>query len=299
MKAADIAHYWHEALRPGASLCLLSDLDGTLIPFASTPAEAVPTPEVIALVARLAASPDTWVALVSGRPRDFLDAHFGDIPGVHLVAEHGVWHRHRGHWQTPVGLKPAVSDDLAKLLEVLASRYAGALVERKTWSVGLHYRRVKASERAALMEEAAALVGPWLAAHDEYEHLAGEQVMEFRPRSARKSAAVDWIKNELGFAGRCIAVGDDVTDEDLFTALGDGDDGILVSERCTRPTAARWLLPSIEGVVGFYGQMVALRGGDQSGASKGAPWPQPLKADPGRPAQGSEPHLKVQSTTRL
>src|SRR5262245_32376426 len=73
--------YWSTLVRH-SPLGLLSDLDGTLIPFAPTPAEAGPTPELLALLGRLVELPNFKVAIVTGRVRDQLDAMFGAIPGL-------------------------------------------------------------------------------------------------------------------------------------------------------------------------------------------------------------------------
>ncbi|HEU4538890.1 MAG TPA: trehalose-phosphatase, partial [Polyangiaceae bacterium] len=54
------------ALAGHSPLAILLDLDGTLIPFAPTPAEARPGPDLLALLARLAATPGVTCAVVSG-----------------------------------------------------------------------------------------------------------------------------------------------------------------------------------------------------------------------------------------
>jgi trehalose-phosphatase len=52
----------------------LLDYDGTLVPFAPRPRDAVPTPRVVDLVARLAGAAGVTAAIVSGRARADLDA---------------------------------------------------------------------------------------------------------------------------------------------------------------------------------------------------------------------------------
>ena len=79
----------------GAPVCLLLDYDGTLVPIAPTPAEARPDPALLDLLRALCARPRTRVEVVSGRPREDLDAWLGTLP-MGLWAEHGYWHRASG-----------------------------------------------------------------------------------------------------------------------------------------------------------------------------------------------------------
>src|ERR1700682_2740133 len=67
-------------LRGATKLAILLDYDGTLVPIASTPDLARPDRELLSLIAALAARPNTIVQMVSGRPRDTLEAWFGGLP---------------------------------------------------------------------------------------------------------------------------------------------------------------------------------------------------------------------------
>src|SRR5437667_10551776 len=92
-------------------LGILTDLDGTLIPFGMTPEEAKVEPAVAALLRDLAALPGVQVAAVSGRLRDSLESMLANVPGIFLVAEHGGWARAKGARQAmPQGASGAVDD---------------------------------------------------------------------------------------------------------------------------------------------------------------------------------------------
>src|SRR5260221_3595235 len=103
------------AFRAARSRLVLLDYDGTLVPFAPRPRDAVPPPAVVDLVARLAGAPGVTAAIVSGRSRADLDAFFGNVPDLWLIGEHGGgarspptrgWGRWppppRGPWEAPV-----------------------------------------------------------------------------------------------------------------------------------------------------------------------------------------------------
>ena len=86
--------HWLSVAR-SKSLGILTDLDGTLVPFAATPDAAKPGPQIRKLLKELVATPGLLVAVVSGRPREALDRFFPDCPGLLMVAEHGGWRRDR------------------------------------------------------------------------------------------------------------------------------------------------------------------------------------------------------------
>src|ERR1700722_20281060 len=81
---------WPSLLRH-SPLGILSDLDGTLLPFASTPDAARPTAELSALVSELAGAPGVTLVIVSDRPRETLEDFFPAPRKAWLVAEHGAW----------------------------------------------------------------------------------------------------------------------------------------------------------------------------------------------------------------
>ena len=242
--------YW-PSLVGHAPLAILTDLDGTLLPFAATPEAARPTPEIVQLVQDLAELPETTLVVVSGRPRETLDAFFPRPRRALLVAEHGAW-RSADTWESIVSSDAGAVDSLARELQRLHARYPMAIIERKTWSLAFHFRSVPEHRKSGLLVQVAAIVRPWLDAHPEFERLAGAEVIEIRPRLARKGSAVAWARQRLGPDARFILVGDDVTDEDMFAAAGERDAPVLVTDEPRRPTRARWTLRSPSDVLSFY-----------------------------------------------
>jgi len=191
--------------------------DGTLVPFATHPADAPPDPALLALLRRLAAGAGTDVVIVSGRDAATLEAWFGALP-VALVAEHGAMHRDPGGaWERTQPVDPAARDRVVDLMQVFADRLPGAFVERKEMSAAWHWRRadpeIGAAREAELVEALQArLQGGALAV------LRGKRVVEVRGAGAHKGGAA---RRWLGRAAYDLvfAAGDDATDEDLFAAL--------------------------------------------------------------------------------
>jgi alpha,alpha-trehalose-phosphate synthase [UDP-forming]/trehalose-phosphatase len=250
--------YWL-ALARHRPLGILTDLDGTLLPFAPTPEEARPTAELVKLVSDLASSPETTLVVVSGRPRGTLEEYFPPPQKALFVAEHGAWRSGAAGWERMVSLDERAVDALETELGGLAKKYAGAMLERKTWSVALHYRKVPPHEKTGLLVQAATIVDSWMRTHGEYEALGGAEVLEVRPRAARKANAVSWIRGLLGPSCRLLIAGDDLTDEDMFGAAAENDATVLVGAEPDRHTAARWRLGATEEVHALYRWILSQR----------------------------------------
>ncbi|AKF04420.1 trehalose-phosphatase [Sandaracinus amylolyticus] len=238
-------------------VALMLDLDGTLIPFATSPGEATVDVDTRQLVATLARSPGIHLAVVSGRKRDELDERLGGVADALLVAEHGAWRRDEHGW-AQVPLRGADPTPIELALRSVAEPRAGALVERKTWSVSLHYRRVPVPDREAVIVEAFDAMGPWLREHPEYELLEGELVLEVRHRDAHKGSAVAWLRGRVPPGTLFVALGDDRTDEDTFAALGESDLSIVVGHP-DRPTRAKARLDDVRAVHSFLRALLRAR----------------------------------------
>jgi trehalose 6-phosphate synthase len=251
--------YWLELLRH-SPLAVLTDLDGTLLPFARRPEEARPTPTLASLVRELSTVPGVTLAVVSGRPRDVLDGFFPTPRALLLMAEHGAWRAGPEKWEKAISADEGAVDSLLAELRRLHAKYPNALLERKTWSIAFHYRMVPEPRKGGLLVQLSAVLDAWLAAHPLFERLFGAEVVEIRPRAARKSNAVEWMRTLRGPDCRLVIIGDDTTDEDMFAAAGVNDATVCVTSDPARITLARWRLESTDAVHAFYRDIVAIRG---------------------------------------
>jgi alpha,alpha-trehalose-phosphate synthase [UDP-forming]/trehalose-phosphatase len=250
------------ALARWTPLAILADLDGTLIPFAETPDGARPGPELLSLLSDLGMSPGVTVAVVSGRLREQVEAFFAGCEGVMLVAEHGGWRRDTGAWQPAVEASQKEVDDLTEDLRSLALRHRGAQVERKTWSVAFHFRAVLHDRRDAAMVEVENSIARWLSDKPHFVEVHGPEFFEVKPARMDKASAVVWLRERAGARCRLIAVGDDVTDEDMFRNLAAEDESVIVGDEGGRVTVARWRVDSPEETAGFLRWILALRRGE-------------------------------------
>jgi alpha,alpha-trehalose-phosphate synthase [UDP-forming]/trehalose-phosphatase len=192
-------------------------------------------------VAPLPEQPGVTMPIFCGRPMDWLEAFF-QSPNILLVAEHGASRRGAGAWELVSDLDPAPLVELCQELERLAEKHPGALLERKSTTVALHYRNVRRGRRGELLVEAYGIIDAFLSRFPAYERLEGVLVVEIRPATVKKSSAVAWVREKAGPGARLVAIGDDVTDEHMFQALDATDEAIIVRTAEPRRTAARWEL---------------------------------------------------------
>ncbi|GAB4081105.1 trehalose-phosphatase [Modestobacter muralis] len=217
-------------------LLLASDYDGVLARLRDDPDTAVPEPGVADLLTRLAAVEGVTVALVSGRGVADLQATSGLTGPFRWVGSHGA------EFDGPLaGDLAARRDALADALAPLVAAVPGARLEVKPASAAVHVRTVPDRYAAArLLADAAA--GP--GSHPSLTAKPGKDVLELAVTDADKGSALVRLRDELGAAG-VLYLGDDVTDEDGFTAIAPDGLSVKVGEGAT---VARYRVPDLDGV---------------------------------------------------
>jgi alpha,alpha-trehalose-phosphate synthase [UDP-forming]/trehalose-phosphatase len=285
-----VMHAEWQQLASASQLVIALDLDGTLLPFAPTPEEARLDGATAALIDALAATPGVTLGIISGRPRHLVEDLPPRFPTVAFAAEHGVWRCAGGAWEA--ALKPVAQlDEIEQSLRQLAERHPGALVERKSCSVCLHWRRVAAGQHDAIAAAAEVVVDEWLETHQQLERLPEVEALEVRHRAAHKGGALGWLRNRGPSGAMVLALGDDLTDEDMFVSLRENDLGILVSPQ-PRRTQAALRLPDPGAVHRFLRWLIDAR----SVAWRTELAPAPSDIVVARPPQrASEPRLIVAS----
>ncbi|MBA7669605.1 hypothetical protein ES703_77737 [subsurface metagenome] len=196
---------------------ILLDYDGTLVSFSGKPGRAKPSDEVIKLLEELTKSPKNEVVLISGRGKDNMEKWFGAL-NTGLVAEHGVWTKEKGkEWEMIETLSGDWKGEIYPILELYVDRTPGSFVEEKEFSLAWHYR--KAEHRLGDMR-ARELVNDLLnlTANLNLQVLEGSKVVEVKNAGVNKGrAALQWISRKTW--DFILAIGDDLTDEDVFKVL--------------------------------------------------------------------------------
>jgi len=216
-------------------LLILLDYDGTLVPLASAPELAVPDAKVLELLSSLASRPGFEVHVVSGRKREALERWLGDLP-IGLHAEHGYWSRAlpRGNeppqWTAAREIDVPWKTELRALLERFTVNTPGALMEEKTASVAWHYRMTERELAATRAAEVSAALGAFVRGMP-LEILHGDKVIEVRVQGIDKGSLGAALVGAEPEGTAVLAMGDDVTDADLFRALPHDAATIAVGER--------------------------------------------------------------------
>jgi trehalose-phosphatase len=246
---------WHDIVNR-ERLAVLCDLDGTLIPFAET-AAAARLDDDAAQILRGLDGVGAQVVIVSGRPRKLVDAVRRAAPAAWWFAEHGAWRFADGEWQCR-GTSMGSPGELVEKVLPIVERVDGARLERKTAGICVHWRQVAEPERPAFIERVTESIAGWLANHPAYERLPGVLMVEVRPRGLHKGVAVAYTRQRLPGVP-ILAIGDDVTDEDMFRALGERDVALTVGRPLDRRTHARVSVADVDGTRRFLRWLMEAR----------------------------------------
>lgn len=217
-------------------LLVACDYDGVLAPITDHPDLALPSRPLVSALERLADLAQTDAAIVSGRSLASLRAVLGPVRGLALLGGHGA---EREQDARAAGHEVAEAvERIESAMRAIAQADPGMLVERKAFGVALHYRN---AEPAAGLR-AAELAGSVAKSVSGARVLSGKMVVEIIVGGSHKGEAVSALRRENGATG-VVFIGDDVTDEDAFCALGSDDVGVHVGHG---PTAAGHLIQSDE-----------------------------------------------------
>ncbi|MFG0284645.1 MAG: trehalose-phosphatase [Phycisphaerales bacterium JB039] len=234
----------------GRQPVLFLDYDGTLTPIVARPELARIDEQMRSLIRRTAEA--VTVAVVSGRDLEdvrrlvgiadivYAGSHGFDIRGPDgLAIEHDV-----GSDAVPA------LDAAERQLQAGLAGVEGAQIERKKFSIAVHYRNVD----AGAVDRVRRAVDDAIAGAEGLRLAHGKKVLEVQPDlDWNKGRAVLWLLDALGVdpvRSTPIYIGDDVTDEDAFAALRGRGVGVLVAEE-DQQTAAGYRLRDVDEVRRF------------------------------------------------
>jgi len=171
------------------------------------------------------------VAFVSGRALVSLKHVAEPQSQVLLTGSHGI-EVQLDENGIELGLVPAELeqlDTLTRVLERIAGPVFGTWIEQKPAGLAVHTRLASAQDGQAVQRQARDELAELLPSLTVRE---GKNVLEFSVRSSTKGDALERLRAHTG-ADRVLYAGDDVTDEDAFTVLGEGDLGLKIGPGAT------------------------------------------------------------------
>jgi trehalose 6-phosphate phosphatase len=224
---------------------LLLDYDGTLAPFLVDRQQAVPYPGVVATLQEIMASGRTRVIIVTGRSALDVVALLGIRPHPEIWGVHGFEHLlPDGTYETPSLGEDAYSA-LKEAERWLISQGFEALAERKPGSIAVHWRGLA---EATVSEIRRAVLQGWfpIAQSALLSVMEFDGGVEMRVPDLDKGDAVRIITEEMGSEAPIAFLGDDITDERAFDALGQRGLSVLVRTDWRKTSAQLWVRPPAE-----------------------------------------------------
>ena len=233
------------------------DYDGTLAEIAPTPKEALLRPEVRRLLRELGRLPNLHVGFVSGRALKDLKQQVA-VPRAAYVGSHGMeFYADGKQWSVVNRAQRAVLTRVRKRVDELLHNEPGVYIESKPYSVALHYRRASPEESGRIRKKGLQ-VGREFFGKTVVQK--GKKILELLPAlDANKGTGVRTLLKRRPFR-RCypLYLGDDVTDETAFRALGAKSLTIVVGPARKR-SAAQFRLSSPGEVERFLRRLKELR----------------------------------------
>ena len=236
---------------------LLLDYDGTLAPFTVHRQAAVPYPGVTDLLQQIADSGRTRLVIVTGRDAVEIDPLLRVRPAPEVWGSHGLQRlRPDGSCEMP-----EIPADVNEVLDY-AKRWLdyhgfGYLAERKPGSIAVHWRGLGHADAEQLRGKI--LVG-WFPIADRalLKLLEFDGGVEMRMPDLDKGDAIRTVIQEVGAGVPVAYLGDDITDERAFRALGSRGLSVLVRQRFRRTAAQAWLKPPEE-LLDFLSRWIGIR----------------------------------------
>lgn len=242
----------------GKTPAVFLDYDGTLTPIVEDYTQALLAEDMRVAVASLARH--CAVIIVSGRDLGKLQELVG-IKSVWYAGSHGfeivgpegsVEQLERGTDSLPA------LDEVERALRAALAGVEGHAVERKRFSIAVHYRQVAEDDVGKVRP----IVDKTLSGHPNLRLGHGKKVFEIRPDiDWDKGEAVRWLLQRLARERPGLAplyAGDDITDEDAFHVLAGRGLCIAVRHYESRQTAADYAVADTQEVKRLLEMLTAI-----------------------------------------
>jgi trehalose-phosphatase len=244
-------------------LFLFLDYDGTLTPIVERPEEAILQVPMRETLEQLGNLQGVRVAIVSGRSLVDIKKMVGIKHGIVYVGNHGLEIEGEDiRWSQSDA--PRFRELTQRILEKLKAKLGnvpGILLEDKGLGVSLHYRLVSPERYKAILPDFLEIVSAWTA-DKTFCLKPGKKVWEIIPKSSwNKGCASMWLLEHFASEGAHlpVAIGDDVTDEDVFITFNNRGITIKVVETSEESSEAAYWLHSPDDVADFLKEIIKIR----------------------------------------
>jgi trehalose 6-phosphate synthase/phosphatase len=241
-------HEYHQAQKR----LILLDYDGTLSPLTRIPSEANPSSNVVSFLQKLSLDERNEVFIVSGRDAETLQEWLGHL-NLNFIAEHGAFIKYKkGEWEAQTSVLSTWKDEIVPMLDSYVFRCAGSFMEEKHHALTWHYRNTHPD--LGFMRSRELLNNLLqLTANSPVQVIDGNKVLEVRLTGMDKGTTALKVLNTLT-PDFTLCLGDDTTDEDMFTTLQEKAYTIKVG---TGSTTAHFNIPAQENVLPLLQQFIS------------------------------------------
>lgn len=216
----------------GRKKIIMLDYDGTLTPIVSDPSHAILSKSTLKELKKIQARDDSELIIVSGRPINFITEHLKEL-SCYLACEHGAlfYDYKKDEWHHLVSSDQTKWYERAlKIIEAYTQRTPHSFFEKKQYAITWHYRN---SSNELAKAQAKELISELKKTfhHLPVSVILGKKVVEIKSLEANKGYFSKWfLSHYASHKELVLAMGDDRTDEDLFSALREQDMTIKVGD---------------------------------------------------------------------
>ncbi|MFZ2189828.1 MAG: trehalose-phosphatase [Candidatus Magasanikiibacteriota bacterium] len=232
-------------------ILVMFDFDGTLSPIASTPYKAILPKKIKNRLIKC--SKKFPLVVISGRSLKDIKNKV-DIKDLVYAGNHGLeWQIGKKINSIPVPKSTTkLLSNIKQKLQKIKQKYPGILIEHKSLSCAIHYRQLNPKLITCFKKDINNIIKP-LNNNNVLEVLKEKKVIELKPN-------IDWDKgkfalfiheyfqNKLKLKLLPVYVGDDKTDEDVFTAL---QSGLTIRVGINKKSSATFYIKKQEQIILF------------------------------------------------
>ncbi|WP_353683738.1 trehalose-phosphatase [Thermodesulfovibrio sp. 3907-1M] len=226
---------------------LFFDFDGTLVPIMKNPEDCYLSYELKEVFKEL--KNKIKIGIISGRDLKDLKKRVS-IKGVYYSGSHGLYiEGPEIKYINPDAER--LKDYINKIyreVKKLNDKFLGMVVEKKEFSFALHYRQVDAKNRSTLKKLFSDIISNFN--QDYIKILKGKMVFEVLPAvNWNKGSAVSFLISHFKGEHLPVFVGDDITDETVFSEIN--DKGLTVKVGYSKKTLAKYFIRNQKEVYRF------------------------------------------------
>lgn len=233
-----------DKVHEGPSLLLL-DYDGTLAPFVIDRMQAYPYAGVAERLIALAALKHTRTVIVSGRSLVDLETLLNPLKNLEIWGSHGLERKQPGGKIIGSDLNAQLREGLNLGKQYCLTHMSAECCEIKPYAIALHWRGIDPLIHKKSIQSIENL---WIKLSHKYnlELHYFDGGIELRPKGTNKGDVIRQLLAEKPGYKAIAYLGDDLTDEEAFAALGDKGLKVLVRAELKPTLADIFLVPPEE-----------------------------------------------------